>query len=69
MKAALFGTKVPTAELGTELVIKCGHKHLVNFEKKTVLMAFSDPPSTLDCTFSLSFSLESLKEKAEKSPH
>jgi len=68
MRKALFRTQVPIAELETELVIKSGHKHLVHFEKKTILMKFSDHFSTLDWFFFLPFLLESLKEEAEKCP-
>lgn len=66
MRKVLFRIKVPTAKLGTESVIKHRHKHPVNFEKKTILMVFSDPSSTLDWFFLLPFFLESLKQEIER---
>lgn len=38
----------------------------MNFEKKIILMAFIDPPSTLDLLFFLLFLMEVLKEEREK---
>lgn len=35
MRKTLFRTTISTTKLRTELVIKCGNKHLVNFEKNS----------------------------------